>query len=98
MNSLIVCYSYHHKNTEKIAQVFSTVFDALIQVPQLIKPDELHAYDLVGFGSGIYSAKHHQLLLDLADTLSPVTNKHAFLLSTSALTSKDKAAKDHATL
>ena len=98
MNSLIVCYSYHHKNTEKIAQVFCTVFAAPIQAPQQITSDELHAYDLVGFGSGIYGAKHHQSLLDLADTLSPVTNKHAFLFSTSALTSKDKAAKDHATL
>ena len=53
MKSLLVLYSYHHHNTEKIAKVFAKVLDAEIKTPQEIKPEELQDYDLVGFGSGI---------------------------------------------
>ena len=60
MKSLLVLYSYHHHNTEKIAKVFAKVLDAEIKTPQEIKPEELQDYDLIGFGSGIYSAKHHE--------------------------------------
>jgi flavodoxin len=98
MKSLLVLFSYHHNNTEKIAKVFAKVLNAQIKTPQQINPEELQEYSLLGFGSGIYGEKHHKTLLDLADTLPHVTNKHAFLFSTSALTSEDKAAKDHATL
>jgi flavodoxin len=98
MKSLLVVFSYHHKNTEKIARIFAKVLDAPIKTPQQIDLNELHEYNLIGMGSGIYGAKNHQSLLDLADTLLPVTNKHAFLFSTSALTSENKAAKDHAML
>ena len=58
MKTLLVLYSYHHHNTEKIAKVFAKVLDAEIKTPQEIKPDELQEHDLIGFGSGIYSAKH----------------------------------------
>jgi len=81
-------FSYHHKNTEKIANVFANVLDASIKTPQQITPDELQEYNLVGFGSGIYAEKHHNLLLDLADKLSQVTNKNAFIFSTSGVTRK----------
>ena len=73
MKSLLVLYSYHHNNTEKVAKVFSKVLDAEIKMPQEIKPEDLQGYDLVGFGSGIYSAKHDESLLELADSLTPVT-------------------------
>ena len=63
-----------------------------------MNPQELQEYDLVGFGSGIYGAKHHKSLLDLADKLPHVTNKKAFIFSTAALTGEDKADKDHASL
>jgi len=82
MKSLLVLFSYHHKNTEKIANVFAKVLDAQIKTPQQTSPEELEQYDLVGFGSGIYSAKHHKSLLDLADKLPQVTNKKAFIFST----------------
>ena len=39
-------------------------------------------YDLVGFGSGIYSATFDASILDLADRLPQVNNKNAFLFST----------------
>ena len=47
--TLLVLYSYHHHNTEKIAKVFSEVLDAEIKIPQQVNPEELQEYDLVGF-------------------------------------------------
>jgi flavodoxin len=98
MKSLLVLFSYHHKNTEKIANAFANVLDAKIKTPQLTNPDELQEYDLVGFGSGIYGEKHHESVLNLADKLPQVTTKKAFIFSTSALTGDDKMIKDHSTL
>ena len=98
MKSLLVLYSYHHHNTEKVAKVFSNVLDAEIKMPQEIKPEELQEYDLIGFGSGIYSAKHDESLLDLADSLPQATNRKAFLFSTAGITGKSKASNDHRTL
>ncbi|MBK5114788.1 MAG: flavodoxin family protein [Candidatus Heimdallarchaeota archaeon] len=95
MKSLIVFYSFHHNNTEKIANVFAKVLHAEIKKPQEVKPEEIQEYDLVGFGSGIYGEKHHEEILDLADKLPPVINKKAFIFSTSALI--DNATK-HKTL
>ena len=40
MKSLLVVFSYHHKNTEKIANVFAKVLDAQIKTPQQINPEE----------------------------------------------------------
>ena len=98
MKSLLVLYSYHHNNTEKIAKVFAKILDAQIKTPQQINPDELQEHSLIGFGSGIYGEKHHELLLELADNLPQVTNRSAFIFSTSAFTGEAKVAKDHSLL
>ena len=98
MKSLLVLFSYHHNNTEKIANVFAKILDAQIKTPQQINTEELQEYNLIGLGSGIYSAKHHKFLLDLADKLPQVTNKKAFIFSTSAMTGEKKVAKDHSLL
>jgi flavodoxin len=82
MRTLIVLFSYHHNNTRKIAGVFARVLDAQIKTPQETDPEELQLYDLVGFGSGIYSYQHHASLLDLADKMPQVTHKEAFIFST----------------
>jgi flavodoxin len=82
MKTIVIVISYHHKNTEKIAQVIAKVLDAPIKTPQQIHPAELQEYDLIGFGSGIYDSKHHLTLLVLADSLSQVTDKKTFLFST----------------
>jgi flavodoxin len=79
---LLVVFSYHHNNTEKIANAFARVLDAQIKTPQQIRPEELQEYDLVGFGSGIDSGKHYKELLDLADQLPHVTERKAFIFST----------------
>jgi len=98
MKSLLVLFSYHHNNTAKLANVFAEVLDAQIKTPQQINPEELQEYSLIGFGSGIYGAKHHKSLLDLTDNMFQVTNGKAFIFSTSALTGEDKKADDHSSL
>ncbi|MCJ7761178.1 flavodoxin family protein, partial [Candidatus Bathyarchaeota archaeon] len=95
MNCIVIVCSQHHQNTEKIAKVFAEVLDAQIQMPQQIHLEELHAYDLIGFGSWIDSEKHYQVLLDFANTLPPVINKKAFIFSTSAM---PEITKKHAVL
>jgi len=95
MKSLLVLFSYHHNNTEKIANVFAKVLDAQIKTPQQMTPEELQEYDLIGFGSGIYGQKHHKALLDLADKPLQVTDRKAFIFSTSGVARK--FAIDHST-
>jgi flavodoxin len=85
MKTLIVLVSYHHLNTQKVADVFSKVLDAQIKTPQQISPEELQQFDLVGFGSGIYSDKNDQSLFNFVDKLPQVTYKKAFLFSTSGM-------------
>jgi hypothetical protein len=58
------------------------VLGAPVRSPQEVDPGELGEYDLVGFGSGVYSAKHHPSLLDLAGRLRQKTAGKAFLFST----------------
>jgi len=88
MKNIIILYSYHHNNTEKIAKVFAKVLDAQIKTPEQIDPEKLLEYDLIGFGSGIYGEKNHKTLLDLVDKLPQVSKKKAFIFSTSALAEK----------
>jgi flavodoxin len=82
VRSLVVVFSYHHGNTGKIANAVAQVLGAEVKTPPQVKPEEIAGYDLVGFGSGIYSARHHESLLALADALPEVTGKKAFLFST----------------
>ncbi len=98
MRSLIILFSYHHNNTEKVANAIARVLDAQVKTPKQVDLEEFHEYDMVGFGSGIYSDKHHESLLRLADRLSPVTKANAFLFSTSAMVNDEKVADDHAAL
>lgn len=67
VKSLLVVFSYHHNNTEKVAKVFAKVLDAEIKTPRQLNQEEFQEYSLVGFGSGIYGDKHHGTLLEFAD-------------------------------
>jgi flavodoxin len=86
MKSLIVLVSYYHNNTRKVAEVVQKVLDAEVKSPQETSPEELEQYDLLGFGSGIYAGKHHELLLDLADRLPKASKRRTFIFSTSGET------------
>jgi flavodoxin len=83
MKTLIVYFSYHHKNTEKIASVFAKTLEAEIKTSAEADPNMLLDYDLVGLGSGISFGKHYKVLLDFADKLPKVNGKKAFIFSTS---------------
>ena len=82
VKSLVIVFSYHHNNTEKIANACANVLGAEVKTPQQVKPEEIGEYDLVGFGSGIYSATFDPSVLDLADRLPNTAGKKAFLFST----------------
>jgi flavodoxin len=88
MKTMIICFSYHHKNTEKIALVFAKTFDCEVKAPVEVDLTVLPDYGLVGFGSGISFGRHYSDLLDFADKLPMVTNKKAFIFSTSGQTGK----------
>jgi flavodoxin len=98
MKSLIVCYSYHHYNTWKVAEAIAKVREAEVKSPQQINPEEIKKYDLVGFGAGIDSGKHYKVLLDFADALPSVEGKKAFIFSTAGITGEKKQKKDHSAL
>jgi flavodoxin len=99
VKSLVIVFSCHHKNTEKIANACAKVLGAPVKTPQQVRPEELQEYDLVGFGSGIYGATFHESLLDLADRLPPVNNRKAFLFSTygapAAFAGREFVEKNH---
>jgi flavodoxin len=82
VKSLVVVFSCHHNNTEKIANACANVLGAEVKTPQQVTPEEIAKYDLVGFGSGIYSATFDPSVIDLADRLPHVAGKNAFLFST----------------
>jgi len=88
MNSLIILVSYHHKNTEKIAQQIAKILGSEIKSPEQIDPNSMQASDLIGFGSGVYFGKLDKKLLELADKLPQLTGKKAFVFSTSGRTGK----------
>ena len=98
LKCLLIVYSYHHNNTQKVAEVMAKVLDAQVKSPQETGSDELKKYDLIGFGAGIDSGKHYRELLDFADALPQVTDKKAFIFSTSGMTGEKKLIKDHLAL
>lgn len=98
MKTLLVVFSYHHHNTEKVAKVFANVLGAQINTPQQVDLKDIQKYDLVGFGAGIDSGKHYKVMLDLGNKLLQVDGKNAFIFSTAAMTGEKKLAKDHSTL
>jgi flavodoxin len=98
LKTLLIVYSYHHQNTQKIAEVFAKVLDAEIVTPQQANPTALEGYDLVGFGAGIDSGKHYKELLDFADKLPSVEGRKAFIFSTSGVSNTKYKTKIHTTL
>jgi flavodoxin len=100
VKSLVIVFSYHHKNTEKIAHAIADVLGAPVKTPQEVSPEEIAAYDLVGFGSGIYGGTLDASILDLADQLPQSVRTKAFIFSTygapSIAVTRDFVANNHA--
>jgi flavodoxin len=96
MRSLIVVFSYHHNNTEKVANTIAKVLGAEVKTPQQVRPEELKEYDLVGFGSGIYSEQLHPYIIELAEKLPQASGKKAFVFSTNGAPAWAFRAKGYA--
>lgn len=85
MKTLIIYYSRHHGNTEKIAKAMAEVLKAELFRPDEIDIDILSDYDLIGFGSGVYFGRPHQSLLELVGKLHNQNGKKAFVFTTSGI-------------
>ncbi len=83
--ALVIVASYHHLNTERLACAIAGILGAEVRGPGEVAPDELGGFGIVGFGSGIYDAKHHESLLRLAATLPPAQGRKAFIFSTNGM-------------
>ena len=81
METMIICYSYHHGNTKKIADVMAEALNAEVVDPHDVNAEMIDTFDLIGFGSGIAFGKHYKQIRDMVDTL-PVCHKNAFIFST----------------
>ncbi|MFJ4651872.1 flavodoxin family protein [Nocardia sp. NPDC088792] len=88
MKAIIVCTSVSHGNTRKIADVIGQVLRAPIVAPGQISPAELTGYDLVGFGSGIFTGNFHKELRDFIEALPQVRPTKAFVFATSGFPEK----------
>jgi flavodoxin len=82
MKTLIVYASVHHQNTEKVAKAMAEELGADLVPVGEAQPETLTAYDLIGFGSGIYGGKFHKTLLQFVKGLPAVTGKQSFIFST----------------
>jgi len=97
MKTLIVYALVHHQNTEKVAKVMAEELGADLVPVGEAQPETLTAYDLIGFGSGIYGRKFHKTLLQMekprftsisfraacpGPSLPAVTGKQGFIFST----------------
>jgi flavodoxin len=80
---LIICFSFHHGNTLKIAKVIAKQLDAIIKKPTEIKPEDIKKYDIIGFGSGIDSDRHYKPIYNLIDKLPNQNGKKTFSFCTS---------------
>ncbi len=95
MKNLIIYASYHHKNTEKIAQAISSALNAKIISFSELDKNKIQEFDLIGFGSGVYLSKFHKGLINLIKSLPEMENKKAFLFSTSGVKSNIILNRSH---
>ncbi|MFF3089523.1 flavodoxin family protein [Streptomyces nojiriensis] len=98
MKTLLVCTSVSHGNTRRVAEAMAEVLDARVVAPDEVRVAELPGYDLVGFGSGVFSQRMHRDLLGFVravprpsrwstqtQTQTPTPTGRAFVFATSGL-------------
>jgi flavodoxin len=98
--AIIFLCSFHHGNTRKVANAIAPEIHApVLNVNEIdlenIDFSTLEEYELIGFGSGIDSNKHYQLLLNFAEKLPLVKNKKAFVFSTSGIYNEKQMRSNH---
>lgn len=85
MKTLIVCTSVSHGNTKRVADVMGQVLEARVVDPAQVDAAELAGYDLVGFGSGIFTGSFHASLREFVESLPGQRRGKAFVFATSGL-------------
>lgn len=83
VRALIVCVSISHGNTRRIADAMAEEIDAVVQEPEEIDAARIGAWDLVGFGSGIYNFQFHERLRGFIEQLPQVAGTPTFYFATS---------------
>lgn len=83
MNSLLVCASRSHGNTDKVARAMAEILGARVVDVSEFDPRRIDEYDLVGFGSGIYGMSFDDELRRLVGSLPPALGADAFVFATS---------------
>ena len=85
LRTLIIYTSVHHGNTEKITKVIAETLNCKMLKAETVEVDTLKDYDLIGFGSGIFTGKFkfHKSMIQLIDSLPKQLAKKAFIYSTS---------------
>lgn len=81
---LIIYYSYHHGNTEKIADSMAAASNAKVCPLVEIDTVNLQEYEIIGFGAGIAYGKHYDRLLQAVGRLN-LQGKRVFVFSTSGM-------------
>ena len=90
MKVAIAYYSRHHGNTKKLLDAIKKEGDIkLIDVVEC-KVEDLSAYDIIGFASGIYFGRFSEAVREFARKNLP-GNKPVFLISTYGIKSKNYA-------
>ena len=87
--TLIIYYSEHHGNTEKIAtamaeEAHADLYESMQTSPELLN-NIIQDYNIIGFGSGIYNGKHHDSVLNIVSKLPGIKDKKVFIFSTSGV-------------
>ncbi|MFI9363214.1 flavodoxin family protein [Kitasatospora sp. NPDC053057] len=86
MKAVIVCVSVSHSNTRRIAAAMGQALAAPVVEPEELDPADLAGYDLVGFGSGVFTGRPHPRLRDYVRALPAAQQpRQAFVFATSGL-------------
>ncbi len=85
MKTTIIYASYHHNNTEKVAEEINSVLNANLVPFFKANTEMILEADLVGFGSGVYYNKFHKSLIQLVESLPNMQRKKTFLFSTAGI-------------
>lgn len=81
---LIIYYSYHHGNTEKIANVMAEISNTKVCTIDEVSTVNVEEYEIIGFGSGIAYSKHYDKLLKAVSQFD-LQGKKVFVFSTSGM-------------
>lgn len=83
MKTLIIYFSFHQGNTEKVAKAMAQELNAELVKMSDYKNQNLEEYDLIGLGAGVMAFKHHPKFLKFVKKLEGLKDKKVFVFSTS---------------